>query len=453
MARTMEPTDDIKTILADLEDRRGMSAGINAMRTRRGMFRDEYEMMLTGAGIIPEARRLVNDQLTTIWANSIRNPFADYSGRDVIIGAGFAAAVFAATTVQLGRPRPIVLEAGPATRIGGAFTIGGFYLNSGNRPGSVGAPGDVMSSLNYIPGAPVQPSMITGREFSTAEEMAFTIRLALMQWAEVYPDEKVTSVDTNFGNQPEVFTANGSSFLAGHVFDFRGMGEPSDASISNGTTILTFPQFMQRMTDSPFPLDGIGRLAVRGNGDSAKCAVEAALGIGPSTGMSVTGMDFVPQIDWYAPSLPQNCQQWRQTQRGRYQRIGSYLRRQDDPFDGTPDRSTTRRLKIIPDRANILPTLDGALVNAVNYDTVVTCTGNTLPTLTGLPVEDMSIYRSGGLDLGRRVGNYYMAGTAAQLPFSNAERDAGFDSVAANSVAMFRQGPKLSALAASLPAL
>jgi hypothetical protein len=74
------------------------------------------------------------------------------SDREVIIGAGFHAAVYAATRVLSGFPKPLVVERGH--RAGGTFAMTDrptFYLNSRNRPGGGGLAGDQGTSLNYLP--------------------------------------------------------------------------------------------------------------------------------------------------------------------------------------------------------------------------------------------------------------------------------------------------------------
>src|SRR5436305_12290921 len=109
--------------------------------------------------------------------------------------------------------------------------------------------------------------------------MAFVIRLTLAQYADVLTDAEVLSV-TRDGTDVEIDIADRGVLRAGRVIDARGLGDPADQNLANGTTIVTFPQFLARMA-SPWPLRGVSRAAVIGGGDSGNCAVESVPGIPP----------------------------------------------------------------------------------------------------------------------------------------------------------------------------
>src|SRR5204862_584853 len=107
----------------------------------------------------------------------------------------FHAAVYSAVRVLTGYPRPLVLER--SQRPGGTFAMTGrptFYLNSRNRPGTAGLAGDQGASLNYLPGAPIQAANVSMTEYQANTDMAFVIRLALAQYAEVVTNTNVLSV-------------------------------------------------------------------------------------------------------------------------------------------------------------------------------------------------------------------------------------------------------------------
>lgn len=464
-ASDVPPAPVISDALDEIADRNRMASGIRAMQQRRQMFSSKLEMDLTGVAVVPEARSFLNDRLTGYWEAQDRNPFTNYMSREVIIGDGFAAAVYAASRVRLGFRRPIVLTQNDAAHVGGTFAMAAgpaFRLNSGNRPGNIGLPGNLDASLNYLPGAIIQPASMTSAEYQTNQDMASAIRWTLAQFADVYPGTKVDRVD--IGNR-EIFTETGPSFLAGRVIDARGLGAPANTKLANGSSIQTFDQFMRRMGEETFPLAGLGRVAVVGGGDSGKCAVESLLGIAPSAVMSVTAMDFVRQIDWYGTGLPLTCESWRQTQRGRYQRIGSYLPRETRGALRPDASASTRRLKVIQNTASVTPSFGGVLVNEDTYDTVILCTGNRQTSITGLLAEDMpylaagSPLRSAAVSaprLGRRgdsSNSYVVLGAAADLPFTDREREQGITAVPANKVAMFRYGPRVAAAAATLEAV
>jgi hypothetical protein len=432
----------------------GLDAGIVAMSTRSREFASELEMRLAGVAMVPGARRMLNDAMTSYWEDStLPAGLSEYcQNREVVIGAGFHAAVYCATRVQMGFPKPIVLDRADAAHIGGAFAVSedaSFYLNSGNRPGLMGLPGNLESSLNYLPGAPIQPAMVSTGEYQTNADMALVIRLTLAQYAIVFPNVKVSSTSNDFETDTiSVLLDDGRSFLAGRVIDARGCGDPSDSG--TGDKIITFPEFMRRMGESPFPLKGLNRVAVIGGGDSGKCAVESLLGISPAAHKSVAGLDFIKTIDWFGQDLPQFCDVWRDTQRGRYQAIGKYLPRDNSP---SVRRLTVRNERVFPQRG-----LDSALVGPDSYDLAVLCTGSELPPIDlGTNIGFMNPYRGerpvlGNLtSLGRVYGRLYTAGPAARLPFEDAERERSVNIVDANKVAMFRLAPRTSAMAASLP--
>src|SRR6266545_1257529 len=131
--------------------------------------------------------------------------------------------------------------------------------------------------------------------------MAFVIRLTLAQFADVVPNAKVLSVARD-GTGVEIYVADRDPLHAGRVIDARGLGDPVDQDVANGTTILTFPQFMRRM-GGIWPLRGLRRVAVIGGGDAAKCAVESLLGIAPQPFMAAAALDNVDRIGLY----PLNC--------------------------------------------------------------------------------------------------------------------------------------------------
>src|SRR5262249_54898643 len=145
---------------------------------------------------------------------------------------------------------------------------------------------------------------------------------------------------------------------AGRVIDARGLGEPSGAAVANTSTILTFPQFMQRMAGM-WPLRGVRRVAVIGGGDSARCAVESLLGIAPQPFLAAAARDSVQRVDWFSDDLPTSCEGWQQRIRGRYQALGRYLR---------PDRLGAQRLTVLPRRARPVALPGAALIDGRSYD-------------------------------------------------------------------------------------
>jgi hypothetical protein len=278
-------------------------------------------------------------------------------------------------------------------------------------------------------------------EYQTNTDMAFVIRLALAQFADVVTNAKVVSVYSD-GVGVEIEIADRATLLAGRVIDARGAGDPCDQDVANGTTILTFGQFMARMA-AIWPLRAVRRVAVIGGGDSAKCAVESLLGIAPQPFMAAAALDSVDRIDWYSDQLPTTCEEWQRQIRGRYQAIGRYLR---------PERL----LKVLGRRARPVALPGMGLIDGRTYDLVVVCTGNRETDIDGLDFG--SFYEdaiAGSNVVAREHYNLpaFRVGPHARLPFTAQERADGVADIPENAASMFRTANKTAALAATLRAV
>jgi len=449
MLDPFEPSAQIESLLTAVASRQAASEGMRAMMQRESEFPSPLAAKLTGIALDPNGRDVADQVLDADWSDEPRQQEALRSSsadREVIIGSGFHAAVYGATRVLCGYPRPLVLERN--ARAGGTFAMTArptFYLNSRNRAGSAGLAGDQRAALNYLPGAPIQAANVSMVEYQTNTDMAFVIRLALAQFADVVTDAKVLSVARD-GTGVEIEIADRDPLLAGRVIDARGLGDPDNQDVANGTTILTFPQFMQRMA-SRWPLRGMRRAAVIGGGDSAKCAVESFLGIAPQPFMAAAALDSVDRVDWYSDDLPTTCKRWRREIRGRYQAIGRYLR---------PDRLGVRRLTVVGRRARPVALPGMGLIDGRTYDLVVLCTGNEETAIDGLNFGSFDEYATADANVVARA-HYnlpaFRVGPHARLPFTAQEREDGIADIAANAVSMFRTASKTAALAATLPAV
>ena len=429
MTETIEPDPSIMTVLEDLTDRKTAGKGIRMLSERSGEFTSRYEMMLAGAAMVPSARDTLNDALTEKFAAGTEGLMVSTSNRELVIGAGYSAAAYCAVRARMGKPKPVVVDMADPAHIGGAFAVSTnpvFRLNSGNRPGRGGLPGDLSSSLNYIPGAVIQPADFSGDEYQTNTDMALAIRLALAQFADVRPGTMVTDIDRD-GDRFEV---NGEYIFA-RVIDARGLGQVSSTAV-NGTTVVTFSQFMRRMGEELFPLRGVKNMAVIGGGDAGKCVVESAMGTAPSRWPA--RLDFVSRVDWYDRALPATKDSWKETQRGRYLGLCKFL---------------GKRVFINQGAGRVVPVFNGGLVNGTPYDLVVVCTGNTLPAL-GYANIDMYVTDDGTARIYSENVEFYRIGVAADIPFTRTELDNGISRIPANKVAMFRNGPRIAALASSL---
>jgi len=445
----LEPSAPIESLLATVAAKPAACQGMRAMMQRAGEFASPLEASLTGIALDPPGREYADQALDTYWCDGPLRQDPLSSGRtdrEVIIGSGFHAAVYAATRVLSGYPRPLVCERDE--RAGGIFATTvrpTWYLNSRNRAGNGGLAGDQRASLNHLPGAPIQASNMSMLEYQTNTDMAFVIRLALAEFADVLIGAEVQSVARD-GTGAEIELQDRAPLRAGRVIDARGLGDPHDQNLANATTILTFPQFMQRMAGM-WPLRGVRRAAVIGGGDSAKCAVESLLGIAPQPPMAAAALDTVDLIDWYTDQLPTTCERWQQEIRGRYQAIGRYLR---------PDRYGVRRLDVLTRRARPVALPGTGLVDGRTYDLVVLCTGNRETAIDGLDFESFDEYTTPDANVVARA-HYnlpvFRVGPHARLPFTAQERADGLADIPANAVSMFRTATKTAALAATLPAV
>jgi len=441
----MELTSLVAKLVRDMARSKATNPGMKMLAERASEFPSELSMQLAGIAMIPEARDKLITELDAAWAGA--GTTVPYQPAELGIGAGYSMAVYSASRLALGKPKPVVVDNG---NIGGAFAVSrkpAFWLNSENRGGRGGQPGKYRQSLNYLPGAPVQPSMLPGGDLQTNADMAFVIKLTLALCADVYPTGCTSIMDNGRYASPSASLSTGQGITPGRILDARGTGTPyftgQPASvIADGKQVMTSQQFMTR-ADQPFPIRGLGRTAVIGGGDYGKCDAENLMGIGPA--VQFAWLDFMPDMDWYAVELPTTCTDWRQQVRGRYQRLGSFL-----PGINGKDR----RIRVYQERASVIKTLSGVLVNGRTYDHVILATGYQLDSL-GLDYFD-PYYGSAAQARGTRFAvarkhesnaEIYRIGVAANLEFTNQEAADGIDQIAANKVAMFRNGPRISALA------
>lgn len=87
--------------------------------------------------------------------------------------------------------------------------------------------------------------------------------------------------------------------------------------------VLTFEEFMQEMDSDAveFPLQDRKRIAVVGDGDSAKVAIGKLLGYEPRSDNSTTQLDFVDEIIWYGQEAD-NTETFLRGNRLRYAQLG-----------------------------------------------------------------------------------------------------------------------------------
>ena len=413
-----------------------------ALLDRGGM--NPTAALMAGLALDPKGRQWLERGLIVF-----ANPEDDLpsEAEEVVIGGGAHAAVWSATTRVKRGITPLVLDRGP--RFGGTFAMtqnSSFFLNSRNRPGPLGAPGS-RDALNVIPGAPMQPSDLSGAEYQANADLGLVIRCThamnpVVRYAEVDSvlqngDQWLVRTDRGIVRAKRVVIATG----LGKRRAFNGVEYDNER-------VLTFESQMERFDREVFPLRDLGRVAVIGAGDSGRTAVEALAGYGPYVGGSIASMDYVPQIDWYGAGENMTKETWLTNNRTRYKPLAAL-------FPDKDGKCRNARVRGMNRLNNIFNTYDAVQVNTSTYDTVVSC----IPLESGLEKlvgeQELTLIKSNPdgergapLGLGTPDRNLVVVGPAAGLEYDTV--DAGISQTNENKVALFRLAPRTSALAARL---
>lgn len=406
--------------------------------------------LMAGLALDPVGRDVFEDQLA-VFANVNAELPAEYP--EVIIGGGAHAAVWATTRTRTGGARPLVLEA--RERFGGALAMtqrSSFFLNSRNRPGPSGAPGS-RDALNVIPGAPMQPSDLSGSEYQTNADAGLVIRCALALNSVI----RKTAVTSVAENGPDyVIETDRGVVRTKRVVIATGLGQRQTfiGAPDDGNRVLSFEQLMRRVGTNTFPLRGLRRVAVVGGGDSGRTAVEALTGYGPPMSGSVASVDYVERIDWYGIEAGMTKERWLTCNRTRYKSLAALF-----PREGGETRNA--RVRGLPKAKALYVTPDGVMVGNESYDMMVNCTRLTgrawwqrLNMDEGLADRVLPSYStpsafslSATLGLASEDGSLVVVGPAANLAFDAADPE---PRVEENRVALFRLVPRTAALAMRL---
>lgn len=429
--------ESVRRAIAEVADDSFTNQGIREMMGRWTEFSSPHAALLAGIYMMPEARAEVDKAMDKAWASrSIRSLGSfDMGKTEVVIGAGLQAAIYCAVRVRNGNPPPLVLEA--STRVGGIFAISenpSFFLNSRNRPGSLGLPGS-KDALNVLPGALVQPSDLGGDEYQTNSALAWVIRTTLSAYATVIPATEVTRVG-----------ANGTLSLNGQAYEkptkrtivAAGVGPPKKLTSIASDRVMSFEQLMSRM-DGVFPLRGMKRVAVIGDGDSGKTAIEALTGQGPTTAWSVASLDYPERITWYGPKLQTNKQDWDACNRSRYKAIGKLL-----PVKGDA-RASFRVQPILKKAQDVSPGYECVYVDGEPYDYVIVCIGHIRPAKLQIAYDRKLIGERTVAGAYQSGGRLYAIGPSVDFLY---EPDSGGPKE--NAVSLFLTAGRTAAFAASL---
>ena len=468
--RAMSLIEDVpqayRKVVKDIVSDPQTNEGIEAMMGRESDFRSPLAALFAGIALVPQARTLWEDKLDKVWT---RNAIPRDRVEEVVVGSGIQAAIYVAMRVAMGHPAPLVIE--KEDRAGGVFAMTrgpAFYLNSRNRPGDLGLPGR-KGALNFLPGAILQPSDISGEEYMVNSDLAFIIRATLalsgarvVTGVEVGGVEQDTSIgcyyqDPDYGRSrlPALYLQDNRRVRANRIISATGIGDPNRA-FSYSERVLSFPDFMRRM-DTPFPLQGLGKVAVIGAGDSGKVVIEALTGLGPARHMSVASLDWMDEIRWIGPGLQTSQTDWESCNRPRYKQIGTLLKSTNERPARV--RAEDRRL----DTFYVDDGFNNVLIEGVPYDTVIDCTGfyenrsvgNSDGYASGYARPLSTGYRSLARKRAQAPYQVYLIGPCSQLDYES------FDTLATplrgdarqqreNRVAIYRFADRTAELAQSL---
>lgn len=423
----------LSAILAKIAGDRNMNDAVTAMMDRAQEFDTPLAAKLCGVALNPQAKSKWDDELDTMWSATVIPSRAN----EIVVGAGLHAAIYCSVRVAMGHPKPLVIEA--KQRAGGTFAIARdavFYLNSRNRPGNLGTPGRG-EALNFLPGAPVQPSCLSGDDYQPNSALGFAVRAALAVNAKVVTGQRVVKADST-----GVMLEGGKKIKATRVIYATGLGGPKLPDAADGKRLMSYLDFLGHM-DQRFPLQGVKRVAVVGAGDSGRTVIEALVGQGPASRMSVAGLDFVEKIDWYG--VPNSCRspkRWSDNNRSRYKGISRVLATTNEEGEVVkPNRVTPFTTKAEKSGVGY----DGAYIDGALYDLVIWAAG-----FDAMDVSQMVDYRAGGRIVAKMAeSGLFVVGPAAQIVD---DREANVPTtVPENTAAVFRYADRTAALASHLP--
>ena len=251
-----------------------LHGGMQAMRQRfwdmpgDDMLERQMAADLVGIALVPEARAQLEQAMDDRWEqNRIKNVgMGSRRHGEIVFGAGYHAAVYCAVRARMGKPKPLVIDQ-MDTAGGESFAMTrepSFFANSRNRGGGLNAPGEG-DGLNVIPGAVVQPSMVSIDEYQTNADIAFAIRLTLAMHAKVALGKRVTGAGLvnkavrRDAKGQYVFPVSvtvaddragrgGINLTANRVIDARGLGNERKQG-DGWDRVMTFSQFMRHMVN------------------------------------------------------------------------------------------------------------------------------------------------------------------------------------------------------------
>lgn len=292
------------------------------------------------------------------------------SDREVIIGGGLHAAVYAATRVAMGKEVPIVLE--ERSELGGVFaTLIPFAMNSANDASvaSVEAgPSRLIrksqsDDINYLPNSRFQVrDRNYGAEYPSSADMAYVIKKTLSDYAETYTSAYVnvarTSLEVYADDSIERDDASRDYLgAARRIIYATGLRMPDTYEGLTTRSVMTAENFLR----NPILDYENKRVAIVGAGDTAATIAEFLVGQG------ITRPFTRPDnIDWYGgPYMSLTKKRWALDYHARYIGLARHF----------PEAKRAGVIKPIRERGIINPLGSVTEVNGRTYDLVIDATG------------------------------------------------------------------------------
>jgi hypothetical protein len=228
----------------------------------------------------------------------------DLSKREVVLGAGVHGQIYCATRVAMGFEKPVVLEREQMP--GGIYMRYApvpFFLNSVNR-GSITStakgPTRIRSltpadDINYFPNCASQVGAECDTEYPSSLLVAQMVRQNHGRYSQVYPGCDVAVTDP-FRSKPLISVNGEPAVTVGRLIDARGLRCKDVDGCKPFTSLVTADHYLRGQVPDTM-LDGAPkRIAIIGDGDTARIVAESLLGQGPK-GMRIN----VTEIGWCRP--------------------------------------------------------------------------------------------------------------------------------------------------------
>lgn len=285
-------------------------------------------------------------------------------GREVIIGGGVHAAIYAATRGRMGKVQPMILERSGA--YGGPFgRLSNFMLNSQTfsnaeafKSGPARIPFNTPSeSQNYFPNFRRQVWDIAYREYPDSQDIARVVENAIMNYSESYRycdiEWEISEDDIRLYQKG---TGNRIQGRPSRLIIATGLKMPEPKYTVGPQTVISADLFLS----APFVPDG--RIAIVGGGDTANIVAEYLLGMSPTVLAEMPPAQF----DWYGGSdMPVTKEEFISTRTGRYMGLARHF----------PESRKNGVINPIRRKGIISQIGDYALVNFERYNLVIDATG------------------------------------------------------------------------------